>query len=148
MRLEIEYSYHGYVAYTCRMDGPVARAAKMVPEAAQVLREEPVADSVSPADAPADGAVSLAQFQAGNSDSTSARLGARKLGLHPVSPVLLSQHGKYFTVSTIPRQCLVLATSSPPVIISKISRETERQRDRETERERERERERRSHLFF
>jgi len=102
------------------MDGLVARAAKTVPEAAQVLREEPAADSVLPADAPADGAVSLAQFQAGNSDSTSARLGARKLGPHPVLPVRLSQHGKCFTVSIIPRPYLVLAMNSPSITISKI----------------------------
>jgi len=107
---------HGYLAYTCRMDGPVARAAKTAPEAAQVLREEPAADSVLPADAPADGAVSLAQFQAGNSDCTSARLGARKLGLLPVLPVPLSQHGKCFTVSLIPRMRPCLA-SAPPVTI-------------------------------
>lgn len=84
------------------MDGPVARAAKTVPEAAQVLREEPGADSVSSVDAPADGAVSLAQFQAGSSDCTSAHLGARKPGLRLVLPVPLSQHGKYYNML----QCL------------------------------------------
>lgn len=48
------------------MDEPVARVARTAPEAVQVLREEPAADSVLLVDAPEDGAVSLAQFQAGS----------------------------------------------------------------------------------
>lgn len=85
------------VACACRMDEPVARAARTVPEVAQALREEPGVDSVLALVAPADGAVSLVQFQAGNLDCTSVRLGVRRLGLRRASPAPLSQHGKSFT---------------------------------------------------
>lgn len=80
--------------YACRTDEPVARAARTGPEVARALREVPEVDSVSPAAAPADGAASLAQFQAENSDCTSARLGVQKLGLRRALPVPSSRHGK------------------------------------------------------
>lgn len=76
------------------MDEPVARAARTGPEVARALREEPEVDSVSPAAAPAGGAVSLAQFQAENSDCTNVRLGVQKLGLRRALPVPSSRHGK------------------------------------------------------
>ncbi|KAM0728145.1 hypothetical protein ACS0PU_005614 [Formica fusca] len=74
------------------MDEPVARAARTGPEVARALREEPEVDSVSPAAAPAGGAVSLAQFQAENSDCTNVRLGVQKLGLRRALPVPSSRH--------------------------------------------------------
>lgn len=83
------------------MDEPVVRAAKTELEVVQALHEEPAVDSVLPLDAPADGAVSLVQFQAGNLDCTSVRLGVQKLGLRRALPVPLSQHGKFSTVFTI-----------------------------------------------
>lgn len=76
------------------MDEPVARVVKTEPEVVQALREEPGVDSVLPLDAPAGGAVSLVQFQAGNLDCMSVRLGVQKLGLRRALPALLSQHGK------------------------------------------------------
>lgn len=60
----------------------------------RALREEPAADLVWPVDAPADGVVSLVQFQGGNSDCTNARLGAQKPGLPRALPVRLSRHGE------------------------------------------------------
>lgn len=92
--LKIEYSYKRYTTCTCRTDGPAARAARTGPEAARALREEPAADLVWPVDAPADGVVSSAQFQDGNSDCTNARLGAQKPGLPRVLPARLSRHGE------------------------------------------------------
>jgi len=83
------------------MDEPVVRVAKMEPEVVQALREEPGVDSVLRLDVPADGVVFLVQFQAGNLDYMSVRLGAQKLGLRRASPVPLSQHGKSSTVFTI-----------------------------------------------
>lgn len=83
------------------MDEPVVRAAKTEPEVAQALREEPGVDSVLLLDAPADGAVSLVQFQAGNLDCMSVRLGVQKLGLRQALPAPLSQHGKSSIVFTI-----------------------------------------------
>ncbi|KYQ50056.1 Beta-1-syntrophin [Trachymyrmex zeteki] len=71
----------------------VVRVAKMEPEVVQALREEPGVDSALPLDAPADGVVFLVQFQAGNLDCMSVRLGVRKLGLRRALPVPLSQHG-------------------------------------------------------
>lgn len=79
------------------MGEPVARAARTEPEVARALREEPGVDLVSALDAPADGAVSLVQFQAGNLDCTSVRLGVQRLGLRRALPAPSSQHGKSFT---------------------------------------------------
>lgn len=83
------------------MGEPVARAAKTEPEVVQALREEPGVDSVLPLDAPADGAVSLVQFLAGNLDCTNVRLGVLKLGLRRALPAPLSQHGKSAAAHTI-----------------------------------------------
>ncbi|KYN50526.1 hypothetical protein ALC57_00166 [Trachymyrmex cornetzi] len=83
------------------MDEPVVRVAKMEPEVVQALREEPGVDSALPLDAPADGVVFLVQFQVGNLDYMSVRLGVQKLGLRRALPVPLSQHGKSSTVFTI-----------------------------------------------
>jgi len=83
------------------MDEPVVRAAKTEPEVVRALREEPGVDSVLLLDAPADGAVFLVQFLAGNLDCMSVRLGVQKLGLRRALLAPLSQHGKSSTILTI-----------------------------------------------
>lgn len=100
------------------MGEPVARAARTEPEVVRALREEPGVDSVLGLDAPADGAVSSVQFQAGSLDCTSARPGVRRLGLRRASPAPLSRHGE-----SLAQTSLFFQFSGNPLIFTSIKKE-------------------------